>query len=54
MDEPKTFTFDNQEYLPGNFGDTYTHQPVTLRDGRVTVLTSSLPTLPWKRRLAES
>ena len=35
MDEPKTFTFDNQEYSPGNFGDTYTHQPVTLRDGLV-------------------
>jgi penicillin-binding protein 1B len=35
MDEPKTFTFDNQEYSPGNFGDTYTHEPVTLRDGLV-------------------
>ena len=35
MDEPKTFTFDNQEYSPGNFGDTYSHQPVTLRDGLV-------------------
>ncbi len=35
MDEPKTFTFDNQEYSPGNFGDTYTHAPVTLRDGLV-------------------
>ena len=32
MDEPKTFTYDNQEYSPGNFGDTYTHAPVTLRD----------------------
>src|SRR5215510_3790247 len=35
MDEPKTFTFDNQEYSPGNFGETYTHEPVTLRDGLV-------------------
>ena len=35
MDEPKTFTFDNQEYSPGNFGDTYTHAPVTLRDAMV-------------------
>ncbi len=35
MDEPKTFTFDNQEYSPGNFGDKYSNQPVTLRDGLV-------------------
>lgn len=35
IDEPKTFTFDNQEYSPGNFGDTYSHAPVTLRDGLV-------------------
>jgi penicillin-binding protein 1B len=35
MDEPKTFTFDNQEYSPGNFGETYSHAPVTLRDGLV-------------------
>ena len=35
MDEPKTFTFDNQEYSPGNFGGSYTHEPVTLRDGLV-------------------
>ncbi|HVQ37406.1 MAG TPA: PBP1A family penicillin-binding protein, partial [Pyrinomonadaceae bacterium] len=35
MDEPKTFTFDNQEYTPGNFGDSYSHAPVTLRDGLV-------------------
>jgi penicillin-binding protein 1B len=35
MDEPKTFTFDNQEYSPGNFGDTYTNAPVTLRDALV-------------------
>jgi penicillin-binding protein 1B len=35
MDEPKTFTFDNQEYSPGNFGETYSHEPVTLRDGLV-------------------
>jgi penicillin-binding protein 1B len=35
IDEPKTFTFDNQEYSPGNFGDTYSHEPVTLRDALV-------------------
>src|SRR6201991_83584 len=35
MDEPKTFTFDNQEYTPGNFGETYSNAPVTLRDGLV-------------------
>jgi len=38
MDEPKTFTFDNQEYSPGNFGDTYTNAPVTLRDALVNSL----------------
>ncbi len=35
IDEPKTFTFDNQEYSPGNFGGSYTHGPVTLRDAMV-------------------
>ena len=35
MDEPKTFTFDNQEYSPGNFGDSYSNEPVTLRDALV-------------------
>ncbi|HKP73784.1 MAG TPA: PBP1A family penicillin-binding protein [Pyrinomonadaceae bacterium] len=35
MDEPKTFTFDNQEYSPGNFGDSYTNAPMTLRDALV-------------------
>ncbi len=35
MDEPKTFTFDNQEYSPGNFGGSYSHAPVTLRDALV-------------------
>jgi penicillin-binding protein 1B len=35
MDEPKTFTFDNQEYSPGNFGDSYTNGPITLRDAMV-------------------
>lgn len=34
-DEPKTFTYDNQEYSPGNFGDKYSMQPVTLRDAMV-------------------
>ncbi len=37
-DEPKTFTFDNQEYSPGNFGDQYSNQPVTLRDALVKSL----------------
>src|SRR5689334_6287405 len=35
MDEPKTFTYDNQEYSPGNFGESYSHEPVTLRDALV-------------------
>lgn len=35
IDEPKTFSYDNQEYSPGNFGDTYSRAPVTLRDGLV-------------------
>ena len=35
MDEPKTFTFDSQEYSPGNFGESYSNAPVTLRDGLV-------------------
>ena len=38
MDEPKTFTYDNQEYSPGNFGESYSHAPVTLRDGLVNSL----------------
>ncbi|HVG34158.1 MAG TPA: PBP1A family penicillin-binding protein [Pyrinomonadaceae bacterium] len=37
-DEPKTFTFDNQEYSPGNFGDDYSNGPVTLRDALVKSL----------------
>jgi len=35
MDEPKTFTFDNQEYSPGNFGNSYSNASVTLRDALV-------------------
>ncbi len=38
VDEPKTFTYDNQEYSPGNFGDTYRLEPVTLRDALVNSL----------------
>src|SRR5216110_1883866 len=34
-DEPKTFTYDNQEYSPGNMGDKYSMQPVTLRDAMI-------------------
>jgi penicillin-binding protein 1B len=37
-DEQKTFTFDNQEYTPGNFGDQYSNQPVTVRDALVKSL----------------
>jgi penicillin-binding protein 1B len=35
MDEPKTFTFGNQQYSPGNFGEQYSNQPVTVRDALV-------------------
>lgn len=35
IDEPKTFTYDNQEYSPGNFGESYSHSPTTLRDALV-------------------
>ncbi|HEY9282141.1 MAG TPA: PBP1A family penicillin-binding protein [Pyrinomonadaceae bacterium] len=35
VDEPKTFTFDGQEYSPGNYADSYTNGPVTLRDALV-------------------
>jgi len=38
IDEPKTFRYDNQEYSPGNFGETYRHAPVTLRDALVNSL----------------
>ena len=38
VDEPKTFTYDNQEYSPGNFGETYRNEPVTLRDALVNSL----------------
>jgi penicillin-binding protein 1B len=34
-DEPKTFIYDNQQYSPGNMGDRYSMQPVTLRDAMV-------------------
>ncbi len=37
-DEPKTFMYDNQEYSPGNMGDKYSMQPVTLRDAMVKSL----------------
>lgn len=37
-DEPKTFSYDNQEYSPGNMGDKYSMQPVTLRDAMVKSL----------------
>src|SRR5256884_7441123 len=34
-DEPKTFVYDNQEYSPGNLGDKYSMQSVTLREAMV-------------------
>ena len=37
-DEPKTFHFNDQEYSPGNMGDKYSNQPVTLRDAMVRSL----------------
>src|SRR5215204_4671894 len=38
IDEPKTFKYDNQEYSPGNFGESYRNGPVTLRDALVNSL----------------
>ena len=38
IDEPKTFSYDNQEYSPGNFGQSYSGGPVTLRDAMVNSL----------------
>ena len=38
VDEPRTFSYDNQEYSPGNFGDRYSRVPVTLRDALVNSL----------------
>ncbi|HVG39808.1 MAG TPA: transglycosylase domain-containing protein, partial [Pyrinomonadaceae bacterium] len=38
LDEPKTFSYDNQQYSPGNFGDAYSRQPTTLRDALVKSL----------------
>ncbi len=35
MDAPKTFTYGTQEYSPGNFGDQYSNEPLTLRDALV-------------------
>lgn len=37
-DEAKIFNFDNQEYKPNNFGDTFSNAPVTLRDALVRSL----------------
>jgi penicillin-binding protein 1B len=31
-DEPMTFNYGTQQYSPGNFGDSYTHSDVTVRD----------------------
>ncbi len=38
IDEPKNFNYDNQVYSPGNFGDAYRNEPVTLRDALVNSL----------------
>lgn len=35
MDEAKSFPFDNQQYTPNNFGNTFSNAPVTLRDALV-------------------
>jgi penicillin-binding protein 1B len=36
MDEPKTFSYGfGQEYTPGNFGDTFSHKNITVRDALV-------------------
>ncbi|MGH9914939.1 MAG: transglycosylase domain-containing protein, partial [Pyrinomonadaceae bacterium] len=35
MDAPQTFNYDGREYSPGNFGDKYTNQMMTLRDALV-------------------
>jgi len=37
-DEAKVFNFDNQEYKPNNFGNTFSNAPVTLRDALVRSL----------------
>jgi penicillin-binding protein 1B len=37
-DEPKTFYFEDQEYKPGNFGDFFSNQDITLRDALVKSL----------------
>ena len=37
-DEPKPFYFEDQVYKPGNFGDSYSHKDVTLRDALVKSL----------------
>ena len=34
-DEKKTFTFDQASYAPGNFGDFFSNQEITLRDALV-------------------
>lgn len=38
QDAPQTFTYDNRQYTPGNFGDAYSNAPVTLRDALVRSL----------------
>lgn len=35
MDAPQTFSYGGREYSPGNFGDKYTNQMMTLRDALV-------------------
>ncbi|MEJ7710696.1 MAG: penicillin-binding transpeptidase domain-containing protein [Pyrinomonadaceae bacterium] len=38
VDAPKTFSYDAQQYSPGNFADAYSNKPVTLRDALVKSL----------------
>lgn len=37
-DKPQTFHYGSQEYTPGNFGDRFSNQKVTLRDAMVKSL----------------
>lgn len=38
VDAPKTFSYDAQQYSPGNFGDAYSNKLITLRDALVKSL----------------
>ncbi|MEJ7618843.1 MAG: PBP1A family penicillin-binding protein [Pyrinomonadaceae bacterium] len=38
LDAPKTFSYDTQQYSPGNFGDAYSNKLIPLRDALVKSL----------------